>query len=416
MKSRFLSPTIRDNADSSNGRILIITGARQTGKTTMVKALFPEYRYLTLEDPVLRHSYTSLTSQQWHDLYPMAILDEVQKAPQLIESVKAVYDQWEEPRYILLGSSQILLLRKIKESLAGRCHIIELYPLTLPEIMSEANIDAYVSPSALQQLLNTGKMPPLLPSLLLDTKHATKLEAWHQLYTYGGYPALTAASRDHAQRQQWLDDYVHTYLERDIRDLVAMRDLEPYVKLQHLLALNTACTINIADIARTIGVSAKTVTRYMEYLELSYQAILLPAWDRNDRKRLTKAPKIHYLDAGVIRAITTRWGALSGNEFESLIVSEIYKQAKQLPTKVGCHHLRTADGREVDLLLETGQGYYAFEIKTTEHASRTDARHLRALEEVLDKPLLHSFVVSQDPVTTLLGDNITAVHALTLLT
>jgi hypothetical protein len=120
------------------GRIIILTGARQTGKTTLARNAFPGYAFLSIEDPILRQSYAGLSAAQWRDLYPRAILDEVQKQPVLIESIKSVYDQWPEPRYILLGSSQLLLLEKVKESLAGRCHIVELFPLTLPELGTES--------------------------------------------------------------------------------------------------------------------------------------------------------------------------------------------------------------------------------------------------------------------------------------
>lgn len=416
MKKRYIFNRLQQIAVSKFGRIIVLTGARQTGKTTLARMCFPDYTYLSIEDPVTRKDYANMSSQQWRQLFPKAILDEVQKAPTLIESIKAVYDQWQEPHYVLLGSSQLLLLNKVRESLAGRCHIIELFPLTLPEMLSDTDSDKPIMDSTLQRLLTEGELPTLLPSLLLDSFHTVKIQTFRHLLNYGGYPAITDNELAEGERQQWLKDYVATYLERDVRDLTAMRDLEPYRKLQLYLAQQTACTYNASEIARRIGITTKTVAHYLEYLRLSYQTIILPAWEKNVNKRLTKAPKVHYLDIGVQRAVVQRSGALYGNEFESAIVAEIYKQAMQLPIAIKFYHLRTQDGREVDLLIETERGYYAFEIKMAEKVGRIDARHLQTLGSILDKPLLHSFVVSNDPHNTELAPGVTALHAISLLT
>ena len=150
---------------------------------------------------------------------------------------------------------------------------------------------------------------------------------------------------------------------------------------------------------------------YLQYLSLSYQTLILPAWSRNINKRLVKAPKIHYMDNGVVQAVLKKRGGLTGGEFESAIVSEIYKQVNNIRARVNFYYLRTHDGKEVDLLIEMQDGYYAFEIKMAEHVSATDARHLRNLQEFLDKPLLHSFLLSNDNQTHQFGDSITAVHA-----
>lgn len=415
MKRRFIQKQLEASAASANGRITVLTGPRQAGKTTLVRSSLPDYTYLSIEDPTLRPQYAALSAAQWNLLYPRAILDEVQKSPALVESIKAVYDQWPAPRYILLGSSQLLLLSKVKESLAGRCHILELYPLTLPELASDADADEPLSMSAFQKMLSGNSVPEFLPSILLAPDHSQRLQALDFLMKWGGYPALVAPSFSDAQRREWLSDYVATYLERDVRDLAMMRDLEPYRQLQQLMALNTAGVFNASHIAKLLGVSSKTAARYLEYLRLSYQVVVLPAWARNATRRLAKAPKVHFLDNGVLRAILKKEGAMTGAEWESLIVAELYKQAKQLSAPVSFYHLRTADGLEVDLLIECPDGYYAFEIKLTQNAGLDDARHLRNLQSMLDKPLIHSFVVSTDPVTRRLTPEVTAVHAAALM-
>ena len=260
-----------------------------------------------IEDPVLRTTYARLTASQWKDLYPKAILDEVQKEPQLIESIKSVYDQWETPRYVLSGSSQLLLLEKVKETLAGRCTIIDLYPLTIPELETES-WDDQVADSPFQAML---EQPD--------------------------------------------------------------------------------------DIAAQL------------------KALVLSSWTKNEAKRLVKAPKIHVLDYGVLQAVVQKRGSPTGPEFESLVVAELYKQAKTMRSDARFWYLRTLDGREVDLLIELSQGYLAFEIKTSERASLSDARHLRSVSGLLDKPLLHAFVLSNDPAAQLLTPTITALHAAQLL-
>ncbi len=415
MKNRKIADYIREQSQKPGGRIMVFTGARQTGKSTLARMLFPGYEYLSIEDPVLRVQYARLTAAQWNTLYPLAILDEVQKEPRLIESVKSVYDQWQEPRYVLLGSSQLLLLEKVKESLAGRCTIIDLLPLTVPELET-GGWDDPVPDSIFQACLSApDTIPPLLPSFLFDKRQAIKQKAWDHYIRFGGYPALTDPSLSDEDRFHWLTQYVRTYLERDVRDLASFRDLEPFVKLQQYVALQTGTILNSSTIAREVGVSVKTVQRYLRYLELSYQALVLPAWFGNENKRLVKAPKIHCLDNGVLQAVARKRGGLTGFEFESLVVSELYKQARCSFSDARFYYLRTVDGREVDLLIELPQGYLAFEIKLSSRVAAVDARHLKGLDAFLDKPLLHSFILSNDPDTKEIAHNITAVHVAYLL-
>lgn len=410
MKNRRIISTVAKRHSSRTGRIIVFTGARQTGKTTLAREMFPDYEYISIEDPVTRGEYSRMTAGEWNNLYPYAILDEVQKEPKLIESIKSVYDQWEEPKYILLGSSQLLLLEKVKESLAGRCAIFELYPLTLPEIRTDGWNDS-VNNSHFQDLLESVIIPSPGPSFMLDNQFASKNQSLNHYLKFGGYPAIIDKGLTDDERYDWLKDYVRTYLERDIRDLASFRELEPFIKLQRYLALNTANLINYSSIANQTGVTSGTVQRYINYFEISYQVITLSAWSRNRSKRLVKASKIHYLDNGIIQAVLQKRGGITGNEFESLVVAEIYKQARIIQKPVTFFHLRTHDGREVDLLLELPEGYLAFEIKMADSVRENDARHLFDLEDILDKPLLHSYLLSQDNKVRQLRNNVTALHA-----
>jgi uncharacterized protein len=410
IKRRDIAKVIAEKSTAKHGRILVLTGARQTGKTTLVKHLFPTYNYISVEDPQMRGQYLSLTAAQWKSLYPNAILDEVQKEPSLIESIKSVYDQWDEPRYVLLGSSQLLLLEKVRESLAGRCQIIEVFPLTLPELRSTSWDDPFEE-SMFVQFLKTTDAIAFLPSFLMDSKLAEKTKALAHYIRLGGYPALSDDELTDDERYDWLHAFVNTYLERDIRDLASFRDLEPFVKTQRYVALNTGNMINASSIAVQVGLTSKTVQRYLHYFELSYQAIILQPWFRNGNKRLVKTPKIHFMDNGIVQSVLQKSGGLTGNEFESLIVAEVYKQAKNARLPITFYHLRTQDGREVDLLLETADYYIAIEIKMTQTVTKADAKHLLDLDTFLDKPLRHSFIISNDTQTKTFGENITALHA-----
>lgn len=409
MKNRKIAGPLKARNVSKTGRIIVLTGARQTGKTTLVRKLFKDYEYISLEDPVMRGRYAKLTAAQWNKLYPNAILDEVQKEPSLIESIKAVYDMWENPRYLLLGSSQILLLEKVKESLAGRCSIIELFPLTLPELRTHS-WDEAVGDSIFQRIINAQGETDLLPSFYLDNEMTEKQEAWEFYTEFGAYPAITDKEMGANEKFNWLRNYVRTYLERDIRDLASFRNLEPFVNLQRYLAINTSSLVNATNIAKRLAVNTKTVQRYIHYFEISYQVVLLPAWSRNQNKRLSKMPKLHYLDNGIVQAVLQKRGGLTGNEYESLVVAELYKQIQTAGSDAKLHHLRTHDGREVDVLIEMPDHYYAFEIKMTSRVNITDTKALTGLESILDKPLKKAFILSDDPETTYFSDNIIAVN------
>ncbi len=413
MKNRTISKRILKKSSSRFGRILVITGARQIGKTTLVKNIFSNYPYISIEDPVVVQEYKKLTATQWSSLYPKAILDEIQKEPQLVESIKSVYDQFPEPRYILLGSSQILLLKKIRESLAGRCQILEMYPLTLPEMLTNS-WDDEVGLSYFQNII-LNKDKKVIP-FLLDKKHPQKKKIFDTYLKFGGYPAISDSTIPDEDKREWLKNYVRTYLERDIRDLAELRHLEPFVKVQKLLAINTAQLTNFSQIAVEAGVSSKTVQRFLEYMGISYQTLVLQAWSKNKKKRLVKSPKVHYLDVGVMRAVLQKRDELNGHEFESAIVAEIFKQVKTIDEDVSFYHLRTSDGREVDLLIETEHGYIAIEIKKSETVRSVDAKHLKGLDDILDKPIIHRFVLSNDLGIKNLGSGTIAIPAVQFLT
>lgn len=397
MINRTIYKFLKQKAASKFGRILILTGARQTGKTTLVKEVFPDYDYISLEDPITRPDYAAMSALQWYQQHPISILDEVQKLPSLFESVKAVYDQYSDARFILLGSSQILLLQQVKESLAGRAALLELYPLTLPERLTQSWQDP-ITPSRFIQLLQQPSNTQHLQGIPHNDLRYIQAEAEFKDYlNYGAMPAIVDKTLDSTEKRDWLRDYVSTYLQRDIRDLANLRELEPFVRAQKTLASLTSQLLNISTLAKQAGISTATAKRFINYLEISYQIILLSPWFRNQNKRLNKSPKIHFIDPGIQRILLSRTGKLTGSEFESAVVAECIKQIKNHRLDINYYHLRTLDGREVDLLLELEAGYIAIEIKQTQNVSYADSKHLRNLDTILDKPLLHAIVLSNDP-------------------
>ncbi|MDE2728433.1 MAG: DUF4143 domain-containing protein [Gemmatimonadota bacterium] len=164
--------------------------------------------------------------------------------------------------------------------------------------------------------------------------------------------------------------------------------------------------LNISELARLAGVTHRTINRFVTYLEISYQVVQLQPWFRNRNKRLSKVAKIHFLDPGIQWTLLNRRGPSSGTEFEGAIIAEIYKQVKNSRLPVDCYHLHTFDGRGVDLLIETEGGYVPIVIRSKDRISNTDARHLRRLNEILDKPVLQSLVLSNDPHIRDLGDGV----------
>ena len=411
MKNRTVLSLMKQKPGTRLGRLIALTGARQTGKSTLVQAGFPEFEFVSLEDPIVRPDYTALSAAQWYQRYPRVILDEIQKAPSIVESVKAVYDRYPDTRSILLGSSQILLMDQIRESLAGRVTKMELYPLTIPEMMTDSWHDPVVD-SRLVRYLESGNPDMLVSGIPQQSdRYARAVDHLDHYLNFGGMPVVSDVTLSREDRYGWLQDYLRTYLQRDLRDLANLRDLVPYVRMLRALGGLAGGLLNTSELARLAGVTHRTINRFVTYLEISYQVVQLQPWFRNRNKRLSKAAKIHFLDPGIQRALLNRRGRPSGTEFEGAIVAEIFKQARNLRLPVDFYHLRTVDGREVDLLIETESGYVPVEVKYKDRVSHRDARHLRRLDEILDKPVLQALVLSNDPHIRDLGDGVMGIPA-----
>lgn len=387
--------------NSSRGRLLVLTGARQVGKSTLVRSATQGWEHVDMDDPISRSAWADLSADRWLARFRRVVVDEIQKLPALFETMKACHDRDPEFQAVLLGSSQTQVPRGTRESLAGRAAMRELFPLTVSELA--AHTDGREPSCGLESILSSNAPSPLLdalcdPTIPLSSGDASSREAWERIASEGGMPAPTFHSDwNSADRREWLEDYVRTYLQRDLADVARIEHMEPFVRLLRLACLRTAQTANWSDLGREAGVSAPSARSWMAHLEASYHAVLLQPWFRNSERRLAKAPKIHVLDAGVRRAVLRRTGPVDGAEFETAVLAEIWKRIRTARLPVECFHLRTQDGREVDVLVETPDGYFAVECKSGISATISDARHFEGLDGILDKPLLAGIVVSNDP-------------------
>jgi hypothetical protein len=302
-----------------------LTGARQTGKTTLAKNKYPQLRYINLDAPENRELVRLIPSASWHQDVGNAIVDEAQKEPIIFDKIKYSFDAESISFEVILGSSQILLMKKIRESLAGRVSIFELWPLLISEIQYSEN-DPNIHPPLIDDLISGAPLNQLLteiPSVLFDETRIQKRNAENYMLKWGGMPALLHLPE--SERTKWLRDYEYTYLERDLTDLARLDDLMPFRKFQKLSALRSGQLLNYSEIARDATLSVDTAKRYLEYLRISYQVILLQPFFRNVTSTVIKTPKLYWLDIGLLRTLTGFWGEISGSVYETMIVSEIMK-------------------------------------------------------------------------------------------
>jgi predicted AAA+ superfamily ATPase len=286
---------------------------------------------------------------------------------------------------MLTGSSQILLLKKIRESLAGRAFFYELWPLMQCELNRSLQQKVPSAP-LLSGLFADRSLKDIfgrIPAVLLDTEDNLGRESEIYLLKWGGMPALLPLSED--DRWLWLKNYGYTYLERDLADLARLDDLSPFRKFQQLSALRSGMLLNYSELARDTGISVDSARRYLEYLRLSYQAVLLQPYRRNVTSSVVKTPKLYWIDIGIWRQLTGFTGELTGQLYETMVVGEFVKWIRTQQLDAGLYFYRTRSGREVDLLLETQSGLIGIEIKSRDTVVSKDIRPMQALAEKLGK-------------------------------
>lgn len=376
----------------SGKKLVLLTGARQTGKTTLVKKLYPDVRYISLDAPENRELIKKIPTAVWGRDVGNAVIDEAQKEPSVFEKTKYAWDDGKISFCVLTGSSQILLIKKVRESLSGRISIYEQWPLMICEIYNSEKED--ITNPLIDKLLENGPVSLVLqqiPGVLLDAERIKMMEAEEYILQWGGMPALLHLTDD--DRWQWLKDYGYTYLERDIADLANLVDLEPFRIFQQLSALRSGRLLNYSEIARDASISVDTARRHLEYLHISYQAILLQPYYRNLTSSLVKTPKLYWLDTGILRRLSGIRDTITGEIYENMVVAELIKWIKTLRKDVKIYFYRTRSGFEVDLLVETPRGIIGMEIKSRKRFDPRDTHNLRKLAEKIDKQWLGGIII-----------------------
>jgi len=368
---RLLEATLSDRLKRSP--VVVLTGARQTGKTTLVQAL-PEAanrRFVTLD----RLTALDLARREPEPLVasaPRMTIDEVQRAPELLLAVKRSVDEDRRPgRFLLTGSANLLLLRSTAESLAGRVLFLVLRPLTPREKRRD------ISPPLWSALLAAGSALAALDALGEHHPFDWRLEALE-----GGLPPAALAV-DPQDRQLWLEGYVDTYLQRDLRDLTQVGDLAAFSRLMRLAALRGGGLINYTDLARDAATSRATAQRWLSVLEASFVISLVQPFTEARAKRLIKAPKLYALDTGLalhLAGVTDRDGidemVNAGAVLENLVLNDLLVWRETEIRKPGVFYRRTASGEEIDFIIESGRRLLPIEVKAARTLRSADAKAL----------------------------------------
>ncbi len=316
--------------------IVGITGPRQAGKTTLAKAAFPAHPYVSLEDPEERE-FAEADPRGFLARFPTgAVIDEAQHCPALFSYLQGVVDAHPAMgRFVLTGSQQFGLMSRITQSLAGRVGLVELLPFSARELG-----EAALLPGTLDELLWRGGYPPLYDRPVRPT--------------------------------DWLANYVATYLERDVRQLLAVKDLGLFQRFVKLCAARTGQLLNLSALGADCGIAHVTAREWLGVLEASYLVTLLRPYHRNFGKRLVKSPKLYFLDVGLAAYLlgirepaTLNTHAQRGALFETLVVAEQIKSRRHAGQPADLYFWRDSTGHEIDLLFEDGQGsLQAVEIKS----------------------------------------------------
>ena len=338
---------------------VVVTGARQAGKTTLLRAAFPDHHYVSLDLPTIADQ-----AERNPDLFlrqhpPPVLVDEVQYAPGLFRHLKAAIDarRHEMGRFILTGSQHFTLMKGVSDSLAGRSGLLELENLALDEIRAVTRIP--IDARGLGALLARGQFP----------------ELWR-------VPELPA--------RDFFAGYLATYLERDVRQILRVGSLRDFERFIRILAARPAAMLNRSDVARDVGVAVKTIGEWVSVLETSGQIALLEPWYANFGKRLVKTPKVYFRDTGLLCFLlnldetTLLASPMLGAIWETFVFAEMRKLNENGGRPVGLWYYRDLRGREVDFVLESGGTLSFAECKWAEHPGSRDARNLLRVNALLE--------------------------------
>ena len=349
---------------------VVLTGARQTGKSTLVEHLVPgTRRYRSLDDFDVRDAARRDPEALLGGTDPLT-LDEVQREPGLLLSVKRAIDRNRRAgRFLLTGSANLLLMRQVSESLAGRASYLTLWPMTRREQLGLGCAGRW------EQLLSTPDAQ--WRELLADQDDPE--EDWQALARRGGFPTPALELSKPAERAIWFDGYVRTYLERDLQDLAAISALPDFRRLMQATSLRVGQLLNQTELGRDVGLPQPTVHRWLNLLETSYQLVRLPAYAVNRTKRLIKSPRVFWSDTGI--ALHLGATAPQGAHLENMVLHDLMAWRDARVDRVELAYWRTTIGEEVDFVIEAGGQLLPIEVKANAKPRLSDAAHLRTFRQ-----------------------------------
>jgi predicted AAA+ superfamily ATPase len=363
---RYIEPTLKTAlADTP---VVCLLGPRQTGKTTLVQKLKPKRAYISFDDHDLLTAAKNDPTGFVQGLPSPVILDEVQRVPELLLPIKAMVDKTRQPgQFLLTGSANLLLLPGVQESLAGRMEVVQLHPLS--------------------EMEKQGSRKSLLESLLAGTIKVSittdqnVVAGIPEAICQGGYPE--PLQRTPVRARQWHKQYLNAIIQRDVKDVAAIRDQNELSRLMEMLSYRTASLLNISNLAVDLGIDRATAEKYLTVLERLFLTRRLPAWHRNQAKRLIKTPKVHLIDSGLAATLNNLsiedWKSeetIFGKLLESFVVQQMICQAGWIDPELKFSHYRDKDQTEVDLVIEKSRDVWAVEIKRAASIQEKDGAGL----------------------------------------
>lgn len=354
--------------------MVCLLGPRQSGKSTLARTLEPRYTYVTFDDAAALAFAQADPTGFVAALPTRVILDEIQRVPELMRTLKLAVDRDRRPgRFVLTGSANLLLLPKLGDSLAGRMEVVQLHPLTAAE---QARV-----PGHFLKALIAGRLKPSIAATAprLPLALAERIVA-------GGFPE--AVSRTPARARAWHREYLRLLIERDVQDVARVRDPAAVGRLLEMLALRTAELLNVSSLGNDLDLRRETVEHYLAACERLYLVRRLLPWHRNPATRLIKTPKVHLLDTGLAASLMgltaqdwttqrTRFGHL----LESFVVQQLIAQAGWTDPELRFWHYRDKDQVEVDLVITRGRQTWGVEVKSALAVSPNDGQGLRRLAD-----------------------------------
>ena len=316
--------------------IVTVTGPRQSGKTTLAKKLFSKKPYTNFENPLEREAFSSDPTGFLQKFSSGAIFNEVQHLPELLSHLQVLVDQ--KPvmgQFILTGSQNIAMLDRVTQSLAGRTAILELLPFSLCELRESTKV-----PKTLEQALFQGGYPPIYDREL--------------------------------RPRNWIENYVTTYIQRDVRSILQIKDLDRFIKFLSICAGQIGQILNYSTIGNACGIDHKTVQSWLSVLRTSHIVEILPPYHQNFKKRLIKSPKLYFKDTGIVSYLLgieepdqLRTHPLRGSLFENFVFTELLKQKRNQGKRPNYYFWRTHEGDEINFVEETALGIHVTEVKST---------------------------------------------------